>query len=134
MWPARPWSKPKRANRRKATARRSLRWRRSASTVVRAGGSSNQSLRCGWGLRTRVSEGVCRTADMGGVPSGEVHSGGFELGLGCGGGIALSHFLAHQGQQFAAVVDGVQQGVEATDQEGADAQVVVLEQGVGHLL
>jgi hypothetical protein len=48
-------------------------------------------------------------------------------------GVAVGDQFPHQRDQVAAVGDGVVQRIEAADQEGADAQVVVVEQGVGHL-
>src|SRR5260370_6562703 len=45
MWPATPSSKPKREKRRKAAARRSLRWRRSAAGVAKTGGRGTRSMK-----------------------------------------------------------------------------------------
>jgi len=58
--------------------------------------------------------------------------------------LRLSHFLrrlafafgdqlAGQGDQALAIIDGVFKGIEAADQEGGDAQVVVVEQSIGDL-
>ena len=58
-----------------------------------------------------------------------VHSGHFFRRL----PFALRHQLAGQRDQALAVVDGIVERVEAADQEGGDAQVVIVEQGFGHL-
>src|SRR5882724_2252971 len=41
---------------------------------------------------------------------------------------------AHERDQLAAILLRVLEGVEAADEEGADAEVVVVEEGLGHLL
>src|SRR5260370_591515 len=48
MWPATPSSKPKREKRRKAAARRSLRWRRSSAGVAKTGGRGTRSMKGLW--------------------------------------------------------------------------------------
>src|SRR5260370_33185433 len=48
MWPATPSSKPKREKRRKAAARRSLRWRRSSAGVAKTGGRGTRSMKALW--------------------------------------------------------------------------------------
>src|SRR6266446_2638669 len=69
MWPATPSSKPKREKRRKAAARRSLRWRRSSAEVAKTGGRGTRSMKalrageaadvdgCGMGTSVRQSVG-----------------------------------------------------------------------------
>src|SRR5216684_1123509 len=76
MWPATPSSKPKREKRRKAAARRSLRWRRSSAGVAKTGGRGTRSMKvlwageaadvdgCGMGtsVMQSVGEGNCASA------------------------------------------------------------------------
>src|SRR5260370_2575081 len=77
IWPATTSSKPKREKRRKAAARRSLRWRRSSAGVAKTGGRGTRSMKALWtgeaadgdgcGMGTSVMQSVgernCASAD-----------------------------------------------------------------------
>src|SRR5258706_2897821 len=51
-----------------------------------------------------------------------------------GGTIALRDQLAGQGDELPAILERILERGEAADQEGGDAELVVVHQGVGHLL
>lgn len=49
-------------------------------------------------------------------------------------GVALSDGGSHQWDEFAAIIDGIFERVEAADEEGRDTKVIIVEQAFGDLL
>src|SRR5258707_380799 len=47
--------------------------------------------------------------------------------------LAAGNRGAREREELAAVVDGILQGIEAADEEGGDAEIVVVEERVGDL-